>query len=104
MGYAKGVRHGHAGGHLREPACALVEAIYANDPRWWEVGDGHGVPFATPAAAYQHLGRLWHCRDIVPSGTRRAAEEIVGREVCTYSALVRALRPILAERMQLSAK
>lgn len=100
MGYAKGVRRGHAGGHLREPACVLVEALSAGAPGWWKVDDGTGVPFATPDAAYRHLGRLWHCTDVVPSAVRQAAEEIVGRRVWTYAALVRTLRPIVAEQMQ----
>ena len=106
MGYAKGVRLGHAGGHLRGPVCDLVEALYARDPRWWEVEDGDGVPFASPAAAHEHLGRLWHCSDIVPSDIRRAAEDIVGSELhlWTYAALVHALRPVVAEEMMSSGR
>jgi hypothetical protein len=100
MGYAKGVRNGHAGSHLREPACALVEAISADDPCWWEVDSGNGRPFASPAAAYNHLGRLWHCKDVVPESTRLAAERILDRDLGTYAALVRALRPVLAERIK----
>jgi hypothetical protein len=103
VGYAKGVRRGHAGGHLREPACALVEGLSGGARDWWEVDDGTGVPFRTQDAAYRHLGRLWHCTDVLPSAVRRAAEEVVGRRVWTYAALVRALRPIVAEQMRRSA-
>ncbi len=54
MGYAKGVRPGgHAGGHLREPALELLEAIWHDETRWWEVDSGNGVPFESAEAAYR---------------------------------------------------
>ncbi len=105
MGYAKGVRRGHAGGHLRQPVDDLVEALCDGVSRWWEVDDGDGVPFGTPAAAYRHLGRLWHCTDVVPADIRQAAEDLVGDgpPPWTYARLVRALRPVVAEQMTSSA-
>ena len=51
VGYANGVRYGHGGGHLRQPVLDLVEALYARDPRWWEVDSGDGEPFGSPEAA-----------------------------------------------------
>jgi len=104
MGYAKGVRHGHASGHLREPACALVESIYSSnythDAAWWEVDAGDGHPFPSAEAAYRHLGRLWHCRDTVPGSTRRAARsslDVGDDDVLTYSQLVRHLRGYITD-------
>lgn len=38
MGYAKGVRFGHAGGHLRDPLEAAMERGYGGDPWWSEFG------------------------------------------------------------------
>ena len=100
MGYAKGVRFGHAGGHLREPVLALLEAIVADDPRWWDVDDGNGGPFSSPEAAYRHLGRLWHCRDCVPGTYRSIAVDLgAEEEPFTYASLVRWMRPYMLEEL-----
>ena len=96
VGSAKGVRYGHGGGHLREPVLEIVEGLYARDPRWWEVTGDASARFDSPEAAYAHLGRLWHCTDIVPSRIRAVAEELLGDGTYdTYAQLVRALRPFL---------
>ena len=93
MGYARGVRGGHAGGHLREPALDLVEAIWHRDANWWQVDAGDGEPFTSPEAAYRHLGRLWHCSDTVPSTYRSLAEDLVGEgRAWSYASLARHLR------------
>ncbi len=100
MGYARGVRRGHAGGHLRGPACELVEAIWTGESRWWEGDNGDGIPFGSPQEAYEHLGRLWHCTDQFPSYFRELAQEFLGRDgIWSYAILVRALRPYIAERL-----
>jgi hypothetical protein len=102
MGYAIGVRPGgHAGGHLREPALELLEAICDDETRWWEVDSGNGVPFESPEAAYRHLGRLWHCTDTVPGDDREMAEDLLGTDhVWTYAALVRHLRPFIVRELR----
>jgi hypothetical protein len=94
MGYARGVRRGHAGGHLRQPVEDIVETLYKKDRRWWDVDAGNGDPFDSAAAVYKHLGRLWHCTDTVPNTIRSLAEDILGEgNYFTYAQLVRALRP-----------
>ena len=98
MGYANGIRLGHAGGHLRDPALELVERIWRQEPRWWEVDDGNGLPFASPAAAYRHLGRLWHCSDTVPSASRQMAQDFLDvtdltPTVSLFDACARTWRP-----------
>ena len=100
MGYAQGVRYGHAGGHLREPVLELVEALRWDPERWWDVADVEGEPFQSPGAAYDFLGRLWHCTDIVPSSTRTIALSMLGEDrlVTTYAQLVRELRQYIASR------
>jgi hypothetical protein len=52
-GLANGVRLGHAGDHLRQPVCDLVDALSDGDQRWWEVDNVDGVPFATPCSRLQ---------------------------------------------------
>ncbi len=104
MGYAMGVRRGgHAGGHLREPALDLIEAIWRRDPSWWEVDDGDGDLFDSPEAAYRHLGRLWHCTDTVPAARRAMAEDLVGEDrAWSYASLARHLRPYIASQLHVS--
>ncbi len=99
MGYPRGVRHGHAGGHLRKPVLELVESMYADKlggyaGAWWS-------PFESPEEAYDHLGRLSHCTDIVPGSTRSMMMEMVDEEhePVTYAVLVRQLRPVIAGRI-----
>ena len=104
MGYAHGIRAGHAAGHLREPAIAIVEALYSGESDWWAV-EGPEGPLASPREAYDHLGRLWHCRDIVPSWVRETVHWLSGledRPVWTYGQLSRALRPWLIDQGMLS--
>jgi hypothetical protein len=94
MGYAHGVRRGHAGGHLRQPVEDIVEALYKGDRSWWEVSGGNSDPFDSAEDAYKHLGRLWHCTDIVPNDIRSLAEDLLGEgDYFTYAQLVRKLRP-----------
>jgi hypothetical protein len=90
MGYATGVRWGHAGGHLRDPVCEAVERGYASrgmDP-WWRA-------FGSREAARAHVGKLWHCTDIVDGLTRQMAVDVLGLdhdgEVMTYARLARLL-------------
>jgi hypothetical protein len=105
MGYAKGVRLGHAEDHLREPVLALLKAIGADEPRWWQVEDGDGEPFSSPEAAYRHLGRLWHCRDVVPGTYRSIAVDLgADPEPFTYGSLVRWMRPYLVDKLQVKPR
>ena len=101
MGYARGVRGGHAGGHLREPLIELVEALASDEPDWWPVDSGNGELFDSPQAAYAHLGRLWHSVDVVPSDVRQFACDLLAEDEesqpYTYGQLVRRLRPLIAD-------
>jgi hypothetical protein len=97
MGYAKGVRAGHAGGHLREP---LLEAL--DEPRHWF------DYFGSRLAARRHVGKLWHCTDILPGFARDTVLAILDLDVgleqveppYTYGQLVRRLIRDLNEHEQ----
>ena len=97
MGYAKGVRAGHASGRLREPVFELLDSILSGDERWWE------PTFRSADAAYRHLGLLWHSRDVLPSAYRAIAVALgADPEPFTFAALVRWMRPYIVDEGLLS--
>ncbi len=103
MGYAKGIRQGHAGGHLREPALEIVDALERPDCEWWSAATYDGQPFGSAEAVYDHLGRLWHCTDVVPGFYRTSVEIVTGRTVGTYAQLARAVRTYLVDNRLVGA-
>jgi len=91
-GYAKGVRYGHAGGHLRDPLDEALELEYEGK-NWWE-------HFKTKDAALKHIGKLWHCTDIMPSrysDVLREYNEKFRFLGFTYAQVVRVLRDHLVD-------
>jgi len=90
MGYANGVRAGHAAAHLRDPMnAALEDAAYSHGREWW-------TAWGSRESARELVGKLWHCTDVVPRSTRQAASEVLGLNdewaVGTYAQLSRRLR------------
>ncbi len=103
MGYASGVRSRHAGGHLREPALEIVEALASGDDEWRsQADDVDGEPFPSSEAAYSHLGRLWHCTDTVPATYRDEVESLTGQMAWTYAQLARQLRAYMVDAKLIS--
>jgi len=49
----------------------LLEALVANEPRWWDVEGDDGETAISLEAAYRHLGRLWHGPDSCQAPTGR---------------------------------
>lgn len=86
-GYAKGVRFGHACGHLRDPLCEALELEEFGED-WWQY-------FGSKEKALKHIRKLWQCTDIMPNtygdvlGERN---EVFRNGGFTYAQAVRVLR------------
>ena len=84
-GYAKGVRFGHAGGHLRGPLVEAVEDWQTGRIKHWSDF------FESKEVAREHVGKLWHCTDILSGDIRRLVSEEFDRPVGTFGQLARLL-------------
>jgi hypothetical protein len=104
MGYGKGVFLGHAGGHLREPVLNALDEWYEGAIKnWWESKEFGPENFydeqlgdkklRNKERALKIVGKLWHCKDILPSSARDTAKESfnLDSEPMTYAQLARLL-------------
>ena len=95
-GYGRGIYFGHASIYLRESLIKALKEWRAGNIKHWSAF------FGSKDLARVHVGRLWHCTDVLPGDIRELASRAFELKypVRSYAQLARVLLTDLKKSVQ----